>query len=142
MKDTKIQDAEGRQYLLKKGSTVQWPPSVTHFTDEIWGEDSETFKPERFLDVTAQDEKRRRGSMLSFGGGRNLCPGRRLAFTEILGFAGVIALSYEVEGLSLPRSRDAGVGVGPRMPDWGSKNSGFCLKRKPDWDDVTWLFKD
>ncbi|KAM0248909.1 hypothetical protein ACHAP5_003116 [Fusarium lateritium] len=141
MQDTKIQDAEGRKYLLKKGYNIQWPPSVTHFTSHVWGSDVKAFKPERVLDATAQDEKNRRGSMLSFGGGKNLCPGRKFAQTEMLGFVGVVALGFEVEGLELPRWRDGGVGAGPRVPDWGSVNAGVTLKRKSGWEDVTWSFE-
>ncbi|KAM5374561.1 hypothetical protein ACJA88_008026 [Fusarium oxysporum] len=137
-----VQDTQGRSYLLKKGFNIQWAPSVTHFIDEIWGPDANTFKPERFLDVSVQDEKKRRGSQLSFGGGKHLCPGRKFAFTEILGFVGVVALSFEAEGLSLPKSRDPGVGVGPRMPDWGGFDPGFRLRRREGWEDVTWVFQE
>jgi cytochrome P450 len=140
MQDTKIQDAEGRKYLLKKGCNIQWPPSVTHFVSDVWGSDVESFKPERVLDATPQDKKNRRGSMLSFGGGKNLCPGRKFAQTEVLGYVGVVALGFEVEGLKLPRWKDAGVGAGPRVPDWGSVDAGVRLKRKKGWEDVTWSF--
>ncbi|KAG5664970.1 hypothetical protein KAF25_008704 [Fusarium avenaceum] len=141
MQDTKIQDADGRKYLLKKGYNIQWPPSVTHFTSDVWGLDVNTFRPERVLEATAQDEKTRRGSMLSFGGGKNLCPGRKFAQTEMLGFVGVVALGFEVEGLKLPKWKDAGVGAGPRAPDWGSIDSGVRIKKRPGWEDVTWSFE-
>ncbi|KAF4441573.1 7-alpha-hydroxycholest-4-en-3-one 12-alpha-hydroxylase [Fusarium austroafricanum] len=142
MKDTMIQDSEGRKYLLQKGWNIQWAPSVTHFIDEIWGSDAASFKPERFLDVTVQEEKRRRGALLSFGGGKNLCPGRKIAFAEIVGFVGVVSLTFEVEGLSLPNSSDPRVGEGPRKPDWGSMDSGFRMTRREGWEDVTWVFKE
>ncbi|KAF9777145.1 hypothetical protein IL306_004571 [Fusarium sp. DS 682] len=142
MEDTKIQDAQGHSYLLKKGFDIQWSPSVTHFIDEIWGPDAHIFKPERFLDVSTQDEKKRRGSLLSFGGGKHLCPGRKFAFTEILGFVSVVALSFEVEGLILPKSKTPGVGVGPRMPDLEAIDPGFRIKRRQGWEDVTWVFEE
>ncbi|KAJ4171643.1 hypothetical protein NW754_013414 [Fusarium falciforme] len=65
MNDTKIQDLDGREYLLKKGTNVQWPPMVTHFIDTVWGDDADTFNPERFMKATAQDEKARRGALAS-----------------------------------------------------------------------------
>ncbi|KAF5676132.1 7-alpha-hydroxycholest-4-en-3-one 12-alpha-hydroxylase [Fusarium heterosporum] len=140
MKDTKIQDTEGRKYLLKKGCNIQWPPSVTHFTNDTWGQDVDTFRPERILNATTQDEKKRRPSMLAFGGGKNLCPGRRFAVSEMLAFVGILALSFDVEGLNLPEWKDGGIGVGPRQPDWGSLDRGACLKKKQGWEDVTWSF--
>ncbi|KAF4954520.1 hypothetical protein FSARC_12133 [Fusarium sarcochroum] len=142
MEDTKIQDAEGNKYLLKKGVNVQWPPMVTQFTDTVWGQDADIFRPERFLDVSAQDEKLRRGAILAFGGGRHLCPGRKFAVAEILGLVGVITLGFEVEGLNLPDSTDAGVGVGLRPAHWGSQDRGFSLKRREGWEDVTWIFEE
>jgi cytochrome P450 len=142
MQDTEIQDAQGRAYLLKKGVNVQWPPPVTHFNTEIWGQDAELFRPERFMDVTTQDEKKRRGALLSFGGGKHLCPGRKFAYTELLGLVGVVALGFEVQGLKLPRSRYAGVGIGGKMPDWGAIEKGFGLRRREGWEDITWVFED
>ncbi|KAM0496258.1 hypothetical protein ACHAP8_007519 [Fusarium lateritium] len=140
MEDTEIQDAQGRAYLLKKGVNIQWPPPVTHFNTDIWGKDAHMFRPGRFMDVTAQDEKKRRGALLSFGGGKHLCPGRKFAYTELLGLVGVVALSFEVEGLKLPKSKYAGVGIGGKMPDWGSMEKGFELKRRQGWEDVPWVF--
>ncbi|KAJ4254534.1 hypothetical protein NW762_010133 [Fusarium torreyae] len=142
MQDTKIQDAEGNKYLLKKGVNVQWPPMVTQSNDTIWGQDADAFRPERFLDVTAQDEKLRRGAILAFGGGRHLCPGRKFALSEILGLVGVIVLGFEVEGLSLPDSTDAGVGVGVRPAQWESQDRGFSLSRREGWENVTWIFEE
>lgn len=142
MNDTKIQDLDGREYLLKKGTNVQWPPTVTHFMDTVWGDDADTFNPERFLNPTAQEEKARRGAMLPFGGGRHLCPGRKFAFAEILGFTGVLALGFKVEGLALPDSTDPNFGAAPRRPVWGTSSSGFSLARRPGWEDVTWTFKN
>ncbi|KAL4724458.1 hypothetical protein ACLX1H_009074 [Fusarium chlamydosporum] len=138
MQDTEIQDAQGWSYSLKKGINIQWPPPVTHFNTDIWGEDAALFRPERFMNVTPEEEKRRRGAILSFGGGKNLCPGRKFAYTELLGFVAVVALGFEVEGLALPKSKYAGVGVGPKMPDWESMDQGFRLRRRADWEDVTW----
>ncbi|KAK7429792.1 hypothetical protein QQZ08_003637 [Neonectria magnoliae] len=141
MNDTTIQDSEGRKYLMKKGINVQWPPMVTHFLDSVWGEDAAIFNPERFLNVTAQDERIRRGAMLPFGGGRHLCPGRKFAFTEILGFVGVVALGFEVQGLALPDSEDQALGSAPRRPIWGKSAEGFTLRRRAGWEDVAWTFE-
>ncbi|PTD02181.1 25-hydroxycholesterol 7-alpha-hydroxylase [Fusarium culmorum] len=142
MQDTEIQDSQGRTYLLKKGVNVQWPPPVTHFNTEIWGQDADVFRPERFMDVTPQDEKKRRGALLSFGGGKHLCPGRKFAYTELLGLVGVVALGFEVKGLELPESKYAGVGIGGKMPDWENMEKGFGLRRREGWEDVTWVFHE
>ncbi|KAF7556298.1 hypothetical protein G7Z17_g1523 [Cylindrodendrum hubeiense] len=141
MKDTRIQDSDGREYLLKKGTNVQWPPMVTHFIDSAWGEDPAIFNPERFLNATVQDVKNRRGAFLPFGGGKHLCPGRKFAVTEIVGFVGLLALGFEAEGLSLPESTDPIFGGAPRQPLWKNQDPGFQLRRRPGWEDVVWSTK-
>uniref|UniRef100_A0A914QB31 Cytochrome P450 n=1 Tax=Panagrolaimus davidi TaxID=227884 RepID=A0A914QB31_9BILA len=50
-----------------------------HYSKEIWGKDSEEFKPERFLNI---DEKRHPMSWLPFGAGPRICLGMRLAYME------------------------------------------------------------
>ncbi|KAF4997082.1 hypothetical protein FDECE_12193 [Fusarium decemcellulare] len=139
-KDTTIKDSEGREYLLTKGTHIQWPSSLTHSLDTIWGDDAGSFNPERFLNVSAQDEKRRRGANIPFGGGKHLCPGRQFAMAESLGFVGVLAAGFEVEGVALPDSEDPPIGLGTRKPVYGSKSRGAKITRRVGWEDVTWRF--
>ncbi|CAM1505894.1 Fc.00g115310.m01.CDS01 [Cosmosporella sp. VM-42] len=142
MKDTTIKDSNGREYLLKKGINVQWSSSVTHTVNSVWGDDAAIFKPERFLDVTAQEEKRRRGANIPFGGGRNLCPGRNFALAENLGFIGVLAAGFEVDGVHVPESEDPIIGTGARKPVWGSTVRSARIRRRSGWQDVTWRFAE
>jgi cytochrome P450 len=137
MSDVSLKDGEGREYLLKKGVNVQWPPMVLHFLDSAWGSDAETFKPERFLNVPASTEKLRRGANVPFGGGKHLCPGRRFAMSEVLGFMGVLALGFEAKGLILPESRDPAFGHASRE---AVLHPGFQLCRRQGWEDVTFEF--
>lgn len=39
------------------GSTAQWFHEVPHMNDEIWGPDARAFKPSRFIDTPAEEEK-------------------------------------------------------------------------------------
>ncbi|KAM0273895.1 hypothetical protein ACHAQH_008157 [Verticillium albo-atrum] len=119
MKDSTIKDTNGREYLLKKGTTVQWATSVTHELDSVWGHDAESFNPERFIETTAQEDKGRRGANIPFGGGRNLCPGRSFALAENLGFVLALALGFEVEGVQVPESETPAMGTarGDRFGD-------------------------
>lgn len=67
---------------------------ITH-QREVFGEDVEVFRPERWLEA-GEERARRMGSMVEmvFGGGRNTCPGRLIALMEINKFI------PEVSGLS------------------------------------------
>jgi cytochrome P450 len=67
LEDTVLRDADGREYLLKKGNNAQWFHGVPHLSEEIWGPDATVFNPERFLDTPAEEEKKRRGALIPFG---------------------------------------------------------------------------
>lgn len=143
VKDTTIKDPDdGREYLLKQGALVQWATQVTGFLENVWGSEAETFDPERFMpeNLTPQAEKRQRGALIPFGGGRHLCPGRFLASAQILGFLGVLATGFEVDGLERPDAGDPKMGAAPREPIWGARNRGFTLRRREGWEDVNWVF--
>ncbi|OHF03164.1 prostacyclin synthase [Colletotrichum orchidophilum] len=140
MKDATLEDADGRQYLLKKGTNMQWSASVTHFMPEIWGDDAASFMPERFVDVEPQEEKRRRGALIPFGGGRHLCPGRYFAQTETLGFVSVLALGFDVDGVKVPAAEAPPLGGATRRPARNRVGESIKISRRKGWEDVTWRF--
>ena len=56
---------------------------ITHRRD-VFGEDAEVFRPERWLEGDEGRVRRMMGVMdMVFGGGKNTCPGRTLALAEI-----------------------------------------------------------
>ncbi|KAI0021339.1 cytochrome P450 [Xylariomycetidae sp. FL0641] len=83
------------KYLLRKGGTVLIPGRVQHSSRAVWGEDADAFKHTRF--VKAPGEKRHHPvAFRGFGGGTTLCPGRHFATTEILLFASLLVLRFDV----------------------------------------------
>jgi len=140
VKDTVIQDPDGREYLLKKGTAVQWIAGVTHLDESIWGEDARSFNPDRWIQATAQDEKRRRPAHIPFGGGRNLCPGRKFALAEQLALVGAVALGFEVEGVQVPRIVKTPLGNATRPASWEGLDPSVKIWRRTGWEDVTWDF--
>jgi cytochrome P450 len=140
LQDTTIRDADGREYLLKKGINVQWSAGISHTIPQIWGEDFDSFNPERYMDPDPADEKKRRNVMIPFGGGRNLCPGRMFALAENLGFISTVALGFDVEGVKVPSSSDPYLGTAMRRPDYAGLDPSVRIKRRAGWEDVTWSF--
>ncbi|GAP82390.1 putative cytochrome p450 oxidoreductase [Rosellinia necatrix] len=85
---------DGR-YLLKKGSMVIQSQIVHHTAPAVWGEDFATFQHIRFV----QAPGRRRPNPVAFrafGGGHTLCPGRHFSSMEILAFAALMVLQFDI----------------------------------------------
>lgn len=94
LEDTTIK-ATDKEYLLKKGAIVEIPGAVLHEDASIWGPDATDFNPRRFLD-NLTNQKRHPAAFRTFGGGATLCPGRHFAFVEILSFASMIVMGYDM----------------------------------------------
>ncbi|GMT18988.1 hypothetical protein PFISCL1PPCAC_10285, partial [Pristionchus fissidentatus] len=74
MKDTTV-----GEYEIEKGTTVVADTFAVHFDKELWGEDVDEFRPERWLD---NDRRVAAINFLTFGAGPRLCIGMRLATLE------------------------------------------------------------
>ncbi|ATY60336.1 cytochrome P450 family [Cordyceps militaris] len=63
--------------LVKKGQDVGYSVHVMHHRTDLWGDDADEFRPERW-------EKRKPGwDYLPFNGGPRICIGQQFALTEI-----------------------------------------------------------
>lgn len=83
------------KYLLKKGSTIMMPSSVQHTNREIWGDTGDEFMHRRFLPDTSA-KRINPVAFRGFGGGTTLCPGRHFASTEMLMFAALLVLRFDL----------------------------------------------
>jgi cytochrome P450 len=87
---------DGR-YLLKKGSMLMIPATVQHSDVTAWGDDVGEFDYMRFARKLGAGRKRpNRVAFRAFGGGHILCPGRHFASTEIMAFAALLVLQFDV----------------------------------------------
>ncbi|KAF8860742.1 cytochrome P450 [Acephala macrosclerotiorum] len=130
-------DREG--YLLKKGSLVMTPARMLHLSHEIWGDNAELFRPERWMQVT----KKQKRAFIPFGGGKHLCPGRDFAFAEIVGALAVFLLGFEIVGLDgnavrIPAGMETKFGVAG--PSEEGKALKIKIRRRPGWENVIWEF--
>ncbi|KAM0810189.1 putative Cytochrome P450 [Seiridium cardinale] len=96
---------EGK-YLLKKGGLVIVPQPLHHSSTVAWGEDADRFNHQRFLsrsERTGREANAQKGkgydnvAFRAFGGGHTLCPGRHFSTIEILAFAAMMVLRFDVE---------------------------------------------
>lgn len=82
------------KYRLKKDSMLMIPVSVIHTDPEYWGPTASEFDHRRFLPENIKAISRI--AYRPFGGGHVLCPGRHFATTEILAFAALIMLRFDI----------------------------------------------
>lgn len=81
------------KYLLKKGATVMIPTPVHHTNPNAWGSNVHEFNHRRFH---PKEKRHNAVSFRGFGGGTTLCPGRHFASTEILAFAAIMILRFDI----------------------------------------------
>ena len=87
--------------FVPKGTTVMFSPHVMHLRKDLWGEDADRFRPERW-------EGARLGwNYLPFNGGPRICLGQQFALT-MAGYVVVRLLQrYDaIEGLDVDPVRD------------------------------------
>lgn len=85
---------------------------VTHHNPEIWGEDHDLYKPDRFMNTDSKDQDSMR-YLLHFSAGHRMCIGRNLAMTNIVKTITTILSMFDFEPLSKDsevRLRSAGIG--------------------------------
>lgn len=75
------------------------PSTVQHSSSTAWGDGVNDFDHKRFVKEPGV-KKYNPVAFRAFGGGATLCPGRHFASTEILAFASVIILRFDVKPLS------------------------------------------
>ncbi|KAI9677353.1 MAG: hypothetical protein M1822_008160 [Bathelium mastoideum] len=67
---------------------------VIHRNKEVYGEDAEAFRPERWLDGNVGDKKR---FFFSFGGGARLCIGKNISWLEMSKLIPTLLMHYDVK---------------------------------------------
>lgn len=94
---------------LPPGTVVGMNPYVVQRTEEIFGEDRDSYVPERWLRNEGEDEEdftkrsnKMRGSILSFGAGSRVCLGRRMAMLEVTKTVSTLLKRYEVRKMLDP----------------------------------------
>ncbi|TVY26205.1 7-alpha-hydroxycholest-4-en-3-one 12-alpha-hydroxylase [Lachnellula hyalina] len=133
------------RYLLKKGAFVQIPTGLLQSDLNVWGPDAKQFNPQRFLTQNSLPKDVRKAqnqAYMPFGGGKNLCPGRHLAYTEIVAFVAMLVLGFELSTsdggkLHVPKGEFQRLGVASISPE---KDLDILITRRKEFEDVTWEF--
>ncbi|KAM7214483.1 25-hydroxycholesterol 7-alpha-hydroxylase [Rhypophila decipiens] len=89
-----LEDVEIGGYLVKKGNMLMIPGPVQHTSQEAWGDNAHLFDHLRF--TSERNTLPNRVAFRAFGGGHTLCPGRHFATTEIMAFAALLVLQFDM----------------------------------------------
>jgi cytochrome P450 len=162
---TSHSEGQKRSYLLKKGTSILLPVANIHRDPLIWGPTASEFDGDRFLgsqshlpDAMATDEGRgntlsesssarlRKTAYFPFGGGKELCPGRHFATTEVLGTMTLLILGYditEVDGgpLKQPMFGPSKITAATARPHPDAELK-VQVGRREGWENVVWGVKD
>lgn len=133
------------QILLKKDSLVEIPAHVVHSDPSIWGSSVAAFDASRFIRSTnvksstnltnGQADRKKKphpGAFRAFGGGKNLCPGRHFAATEILALVVMMVMRYDLHVVTTTTGHRHGSGRWT-LPT-SVKSSLAAAVREPDED--------
>lgn len=92
-----LEDVEVAGYTLKKGNLLMIPSKVQHTSEAAWGEHVAKFDHLRFVPGRVRPN---RTALRVWGGGHVLCPGRHFASAEILAFAALVVLRFDIRPLA------------------------------------------
>ncbi len=81
------------RWMLKKGSVLLMPNLVQQYDPAVWGADAGVFDHRRFMKKKGAANPR---ALRIWGSGSTLCPGRHFATTEMLAFAALMVLQFDV----------------------------------------------
>ncbi|KAF2864175.1 cytochrome protein [Piedraia hortae CBS 480.64] len=109
--------------FIPGGTIVGCNAWVLHRRPEVFGEDVDSFRPERWLDVPPTQLNKMKAAMFQFGAGGRTCLGRHVSLLEIYKLVPTLMRSYDLEMVS----------EGKCVNNWFVKRAGFRVKFKKRW---------
>jgi len=81
---------------LPQGTSVGCLQLAMHLNPKVFGKDAETFRPERWLEASAEQLRIMEVAHIGFGRGRRVCIGQHIAMMEIKKVISTLLLGFEV----------------------------------------------
>ncbi|KAE9372699.1 pisatin demethylase [Stipitochalara longipes BDJ] len=88
---------EVKGHFIPGGTIIGASAWTIHAKEEIFGERTEEFRPERWLEFDEGEQKRMENSLFTFGYGSRVCIGKNVSLLEIYKVVPTILLKFELE---------------------------------------------
>lgn len=95
---------------MRRGNRVMVPHRLLHFDEAVFGADTDSWEPRRWLDTEAGRKLPSSPSWRPFGGGRTKCSGRFLAKFLVTGFVATLLRRFDIEAVGDPPMPQPDVG--------------------------------
>ena len=82
--------------FLPQGTIVDCDMRAIHKNKDVFGEDAEIFRPERWIEASPERRRRMERSMITFGSGKRMCLGKEIALMEIKMLISAFVMRFEV----------------------------------------------
>jgi cytochrome P450 len=89
-------------HFIPGGTIVGCNAWVLHRRPEIFGEDVEVFRPERWIEATKEQLKDMKGTMFQFGAGARTCRGKNISLLEVFKVVPALLRGFDVSSFLLP----------------------------------------
>lgn len=83
-------------HRIPAGTIVGCSAWVVHRDEGVYGSNPTEFRPERWIDATAEQQAKMKNCMLSFGSGARTCAGRNVSLLEMYKLVPALLRSFEV----------------------------------------------
>lgn len=93
--------------FLPGGTIVGCQIDAVHQDEEVFGKDSSTFRPERWLQANEEQRRQMDRAFLSFSAGKRTCTGVHIAWLEMKKTLPLILMNFEVRNSLLIRKRQS-----------------------------------
>jgi len=87
-------------YVIPGGYTVGMNPKQLGLSEAVFGPDTSSYVPERWLEATKEKRRDMETRSLAFGGPARKCPGMLLAWTNVTKVLATLLTNYEVKILN------------------------------------------
>lgn len=82
--------------FFAEGTSVGCLPSAVHFNPGTFGEDAETFRPERWLEADEDELRAMEAAHLGFSRGRRVCLGQHIAIMQMKKLIPTLVTGFQV----------------------------------------------